>query len=52
MRLFHVDDDQPLRYCNFERNRSTELFYVSSFKSPSMLLEGTEDSKLSDYAQS
>ena len=52
MRVFHGDDDQPLRYCNFERNRPTELFHVSSFISPSVLLEGTENSTLSDYAQS
>ena len=52
MRVFHGEDDQPLRYCNFEQNRPTELFHVSSFISPSMLLEGTENSKLSDYAKS
>ena len=28
------------------------FFHVSSFLSPSMLLEGTENSKLSDYVQS
>ena len=52
MRVFHGGDYQPLRYCNFERNRPTELFHFSSFISPSMLLEGTENSELSDYAQS
>ena len=29
MRVFHGDDDEPLLYCNFERNRPTELFHIA-----------------------